>query len=66
MQGGTANIFVNDDGLMIMEEHATQRRKEFYKNYDIGWVARPKHNPNPMTGESRFMRRGRFKKVRHI
>jgi hypothetical protein len=64
MQGGSANIFVNDDGMLAgMSNIDIQCRKRFYKKNNIGWVARPKHNPNPTDGSPKFFRRGRFKKV---
>lgn len=64
MQGGTATIFVNDDGMLAgMSEEDMDARKRFYKTHNIGWVARPAHNPNPKDGSQRFLRRGRFKKV---
>jgi hypothetical protein len=56
-QGGTANIFVNDDGLQIIPEDERLARIEFYDLHSAGWVARPKH------GENGFLRRGKFKKV---
>ena len=42
-RGGTANIFVNDDGMNLVSAEAAQARREFYKDNEIGWVARPKH-----------------------
>jgi hypothetical protein len=60
LQGGTANIFINDDGLQLFKEednHLRQERIEFYADHNIGWVARP----GPGNG---FQRRGKFKKVR--
>ena len=63
MQGGTANVFVNDDGMQLISENDAQDRREFYDEHNIGWVARPKHNPNPADGERPFLRRGKFKKV---
>ncbi len=64
MQGGSANIFVNDDGMQLISEEDAQLRRDFYDEHNIGWVARPKHNPNPGDGEKAFLRRGKFKKVR--
>lgn len=64
MQGGTANLFVNDDGMQLISEADAQERRDFYDEHNIGWVARPKHNPNPANGEKAFLRRGKFKKVR--
>ncbi|KAK6537028.1 hypothetical protein TWF281_001231 [Arthrobotrys megalospora] len=60
LQGGSANIFINDDGLQIIEEEDRQARIEFYADNNIGWVARPKH------GENGFLRRGKFKKASNM
>jgi hypothetical protein len=66
MQGGTANIFVNDDGMQIISEEDARRRQDFYEEHNIGWVARPKHNPKPKNGEEVFLRRGKFKKASNM
>lgn len=66
MQGGTANIFVNDDGMQIIDEDIAQARRDFYDEHNIGWVARPKHNPKPVAGETAFIRRGKFKKASNM
>ncbi|KAF2198823.1 hypothetical protein GQ43DRAFT_450719 [Delitschia confertaspora ATCC 74209] len=67
LQGGTANIFVNDDGMRHLNEADAQERKEFYEEHSIGWVARPKHNPKPKQNEERvFLRRGKFKKASNM
>jgi hypothetical protein len=58
LQGGSANIFVNDDGMQLISEEDRRERVEFYADNSIGWTARPKH------GENGFLRRGKFKKVR--
>lgn len=64
MQGGSANIFVNDDGMLAgLTKLEIDNRKKFYKKNNIGWVARPPHNPVALTGKPKFLRRGRFKKV---
>lgn len=65
MQGGSANIFINDDGMQLISDEEARERREFYEEHNIGWVARPKHNPNPADGEKAFLRRGKFKKVRY-
>ncbi|ORY08369.1 glycosyl transferase family group 2-domain-containing protein [Clohesyomyces aquaticus] len=44
LQGGTANIFVNDDGMQHLDEKEQAERQEFYDEHNIGWVARPKHH----------------------
>ena len=66
MQGGTANIFVNDDGMQLLSEEEAQVRKDFYDEHNIGWVARPKHNPKPAEGEVGFIRPGKFKKASNM
>lgn len=60
LQGGTANIFINDDGLQLVSDEERDRRMEFYADEDIGWTARPKH------GVDGFVRRGRFKKASNM
>ncbi|KAI1302063.1 glycosyl transferase family group 2-domain-containing protein [Xylaria venustula] len=66
LQGGTANIFVNDDGMQLISPEEAQARRDFYDENNIGWVARPKHNPNPEDGEQPFLRRGKFKKASNM
>lgn len=68
MQGGTANIFVNDDGMQLISDEDAQARRDFYDEHNIGWVARPAHNPNPNpeSGEKAFLRRGKFKKASNM
>lgn len=60
LQGGSANMFVNDDGLQLIDDEDRQARIEFYADHSIGWVARPKH------GENGFERRGKFKKASNM
>lgn len=60
--GGSANIFINDDGLRAgISEEDCQARREFYDDNRIGWVARPKHN-----GEEGYVRHGKFKKASNM
>jgi hypothetical protein len=67
LQGGTANIFVNDDGMQLISEEEAQERRDFYEEHSIGWVARPQHNPKPENeGERPFLRRGKFKKASNM
>jgi hypothetical protein len=66
LQGGSANIFVNDDGMQLLPDNEARARREFYEEHSIGWVARPKHNPNPAEGETPFLRRGKFKKASNM
>jgi hypothetical protein len=66
LQGGTANIFVNDDGMQLVSAEEARARRDFYEEHNIGWVARPKHNPRPEDGEKIFLRRGKFKKASNM
>ena len=66
LQGGTGNIFVNDDGMQLLPENEAQARRDFYDENNIGWVARPKHNPRPQAGEKQFIRGGKFKKASNM
>lgn len=66
LQGGTANIFVNDDGIQLIPEDEAQARRDFYEEHSVGWVSRPKHNPKPEGGEQPFLRRGKFKKASNM
>lgn len=67
MQGGTANIFINDDGMQVVSDEEALERQDFYDENNIGWVARPPHNP---TGKIRdkpvHIRRGKFKKASNM
>ncbi|KAM3536434.1 hypothetical protein MY4038_000269 [Beauveria bassiana] len=60
LQGGSANMFINDDGLQLLPEEDRRARIEFYADNSIGWVARPKH------GEDGFVRKGKFKKASNM
>lgn len=66
MQGGTANIFVNDDGMQLISREDAQERRDFYDEHNMGWVARPKHNEKPKDGGRAFLRRGKFKKASNM
>src|ERR1700722_17342249 len=57
LQGGSANMLINDDGLQIIGDEERRTRIYFYADHSIGWTARPKH------GSEGFLRRGKFKKV---
>ncbi|KAI9805758.1 MAG: hypothetical protein M1833_005251 [Piccolia ochrophora] len=66
MQGGSANIFINDDGMQLISDEHAQRRKDFYDEHGIGWVARPRHNSTHGNDEKTFIRRGKFKKASNM
>ncbi|ENH74292.1 Dynamin-1-like protein [Fusarium oxysporum f. sp. cubense race 1] len=63
--GGTASIFINDDGMQLVSPEEAEERRKFYKENNIGWVARPAHNANG-EGISKFIRRGKFKKASNM
>ena len=65
LQGGTANIFVNDDGMQTVSPQQGEARREFYRENHIGWVARPPHNTSPDKGPV-FVRQGKFKKASNM
>jgi hypothetical protein len=58
--GGTASIFVADDGMQVVQPELAELRRKFYQNHGIGWVARPGH------GKDGFIRGGRFKKASNL
>lgn len=59
-QGGTASVFINDDGMQLISEEERRVRKAYYAQNNIGWVARPGH------GVDGFVRAGRFKKASNM
>lgn len=60
LQGGSVNLFVNDDGLQLLSKEQREARINFYSDNNIGWVARPPH------GQKGFQRRGKFKKASNM
>lgn len=67
LQGGSANIFVNDDGMQLISPEEARKRVEFYEDNNIGWVARPKHAPKgDANGQNIFIRAGKFKKASNM
>jgi hypothetical protein len=66
LQGGTANLLINDDGMQISTEKEAQERQDFYEAYGIGWVARPAHNPGGDDGKRTYTRAGKFKKASNM
>ena len=60
-RGGTATIFINDDGMSVIPGDEQAMRKAFYYDNGIGWVARPKHN-----SEDGYLRKGKFKKASNM
>ncbi|KAG9691954.1 hypothetical protein KCU95_g7525, partial [Aureobasidium melanogenum] len=66
MQGGIANIFINDDGMQLLSIEEARARQDFYEEHSIGWVARPRHDPKGEHGPKPFIRRGKFKKASNM
>lgn len=60
MQGGTASIFMNDDGIQLLNPAERKRRIAFYKQNGIAWIGRP---PDGIDG---FVRAGKFKKASNM
>ncbi|KAK4978475.1 hypothetical protein LTR66_010567 [Elasticomyces elasticus] len=56
--GGTANIFVNDDGMQPLSQDEAQARQDFYDEHSIGWVAQD--------GTTPFIRCGKSKKASNM
>lgn len=48
---------MNDDGMQLLDPEMAELRQRYYRNHNIGWVARPPHKKDG------FLRAGRFKKV---
>ncbi|KAJ6260902.1 hypothetical protein Dda_3563 [Drechslerella dactyloides] len=60
LHGGTANLFVNDDGMQIIDPVLAQERRQYYRDHGIGWVARPGN------GQNGYLRAGKFKKASNM
>ncbi|KAI0036400.1 glycosyl transferase family group 2-domain-containing protein [Vararia minispora EC-137] len=66
-QGGTSNIFVNDDGMRLLSDEDRATRQTFYEAHGIGWVARPPHGAESENGDgAKYVRAGRFKKASNM
>lgn len=63
-QGGTASIFINDDGMQLVDTELAEARKAYYELNNIGWCARPGHCTEE--GEKFFLRKGKFKKASNM
>lgn len=63
-QGGTASIYVNDDGMQTIKPELASARKAFYELNGIGWCSRPAHCSEP--GDNYFIRKGKFKKASNM
>lgn len=57
-QGGQAFMFVNDDGLQLLDEEKRNERLKFYNEHHIAYIARPPPNL--------LVRHGLFKKASNM
>ncbi|KAH0543419.1 hypothetical protein FGG08_002277 [Glutinoglossum americanum] len=62
--GGTASIYVNDDGMRLVSPDLAKARKAFYELNHIGWCSRPRHCTKE--GPEFFLRKGQFKKASNM
>lgn len=46
-QGGTASIFVNDDGMQAIEPELAEARKQYYAENNIGYCSRLPNKKSP-------------------
>ncbi|ORY29229.1 hypothetical protein BCR33DRAFT_793070 [Rhizoclosmatium globosum] len=60
LQGGTVNIFINDDGMQNLPPDQALTKMKYYAANNIGWIARPPHKKDG------FIRQGRFKKASNM
>jgi hypothetical protein len=52
-QGGTASVFINDDGMQAIEPELAEARMQYYRENGIGYVARlPQHKSRPVKKKS--------------
>lgn len=58
--GGTASIYVCEDGMQTLKPEVADMRKRFYAANQIGWCARPPHK------KGSFERAGKFKKASNM
>lgn len=59
-QGGTANIFISDDGGQLRSEEEQKMRLQYYKVNSLAWTARRGHKKDG------YLRRGLFKKASNL
>lgn len=62
--GGTATIYINDDGMQLVSSELQEARKTFYELNKIAWCSRPAQCTEP--GEKFFLRKGKFKKASNM
>jgi cellulose synthase/poly-beta-1,6-N-acetylglucosamine synthase-like glycosyltransferase len=75
-QGGTASIYVNEDGMQTIDPEMAAARKAYYELHNIGYCARPKHTYSKRKWYQRkkkhpdnpegYIRKGQFKKASNM
>ena len=63
-QGGTASIYVNDDGMQLVKPDLAEARQVYYELNNVGWCSRPAHCTKE--GPNFFLRKGKFKKASNM
>ena len=64
-RGGTASIFVNDDGMQLVKPELAEARRTYYELNNVGWCSRPAHCSKE-GDEKFFLRKGKFKKASNM
>lgn len=65
LQGGTANMLINDDGIQALSDKDREARMQFYADHEIGWTARPNHGAILQDG-TKYVKKGKFKKASNM
>lgn len=52
--GGTASVYVCEDGMQAVKPEVAEMRKQFYQANSIGWCARPPHGKDGFQVRSYF------------
>lgn len=53
-QGGTASVFINDDGMQCIEPELAEARRQYYRENGIGFTARLPHSKTKTVKRSWF------------
>lgn len=62
--GGTASVFINDDGMQAIEPELAEARKQYYADNGIGYCARLPHFKDPSSQKKRRSFWSLFKKAK--
>ncbi|KAH8657166.1 glycosyl transferase family group 2-domain-containing protein [Tricladium varicosporioides] len=74
-QGGTASIYVNEDGMQVVDAELADARRMYYELNNIGYCSRPKHTHSKkkwyqgkkvVDNPNGFLRAGQFKKASNM